>query len=58
MTYALTVATPDLVFLWDASTQYESEEKRKKNNKRCLFIVCKKWDNIARICMVRNIMKK
>lgn len=56
MTYALTVTTPDLVFLWDASTQYKSEEKRKKNNKRSLFIVCKKWDNIAR--MVRNIMKK
>ena len=30
MTYALTVTTPDLVFLWDASTQYKSEEKRKK----------------------------
>lgn len=30
MTYALTVATPDLMFLCDASTQYESEEKRKK----------------------------
>lgn len=56
MTYALTVTTPDLVFLWDASIQYKSEEKRKKNNKRSLFIVCKKWDNIAR--MIRNIMKK
>lgn len=30
MTYALTVTTPDLVFLWDPSTQYKSEEKRKK----------------------------
>lgn len=30
MTYALTVTTPDLVFLRDASTQYKSEEKRKK----------------------------
>ena len=34
----------------------QKRREKKKNNKRSLFIVCKKWDNIAR--MIRNIMKK